>query len=61
MLLQEKKKSYLCKSIGALAQLAERLNGIQKVRSSILLCSTKASFVQKLVDNLENSCIFAAR
>ena len=26
---------------GVLAQLVERLNGIQKVRSSILLCSTK--------------------
>lgn len=25
---------------GVLAQLVERLNGIQKVRSSILLCST---------------------
>ena len=27
---------------GVLAQLVERLNGIQKVRSSILLCSTKS-------------------
>ena len=26
---------------GVLAQLVERLNGIQKVRSSILLCSTQ--------------------
>lgn len=28
-------------SDGVLAQLVERLNGIQKVRSSILLCSTR--------------------
>ena len=28
------------KTKGVLAQLVERLNGIQKVRSSILLCST---------------------
>ena len=32
---------YLCRAFGVLAQLVERLNGIQKVRSSILLCSTK--------------------
>ena len=31
---------YLCNPNGVLAQLVERLNGIQKVRSSILLCST---------------------
>ena len=31
---------------GVLAQLVERLNGIQKVRSSILLCSTKPSDYQ---------------
>ena len=36
---------YLCsaKFKGVLAQLVERLNGIQKVRSSILLCSTTLS------------------
>ena len=32
---------YLQSENGVLAQLVERLNGIQKVRSSILLCSTK--------------------
>ena len=31
---------YICILKGVLAQLVERLNGIQKVRSSILLCST---------------------
>ena len=38
-----RKNHYLCNPItgnGVLAQLVERLNGIQKVRSSILLCST---------------------
>ena len=33
---------------GVLAQLVERLNGIQKVRSSILLCSTNQGFKAKL-------------
>lgn len=33
---------------GVLAQLVERLNGIQKVRSSILLCSTSQGFKAKL-------------
>ena len=33
---------------GVLAQLVERLNGIQKVRSSILLCSTKQTENQSL-------------
>ena len=32
---------YLCRRNGVLAQLVERLNGIQKVRGPIPLCSTK--------------------
>ena len=42
-------------SDGVLAQLVERLNGIQKVRSSILLCSTN-----KKGNSLKiNGCLFA--
>ena len=37
----KKKLLSLQSANGVLAQLVERLNGIQKVRSSILLCSTK--------------------
>ena len=36
------------KGNGVLAQLVERLNGIQKVRSSILLCSTEQTENQSL-------------
>ena len=36
------------KGNGVLAQLVERLNGIQKVRSSILLCSTDQTDNQSL-------------
>ncbi len=38
-----RKKLYICNSQGVLAQLVERLNGIQKVSGSIPLCSTKNS------------------
>ena len=41
MICHSKDFCYLCTRNGVLAQLVERLNGIQKVRSSILLCSTK--------------------
>jgi hypothetical protein len=33
--------------IGALAQLGERLHGMQEVSGSIPLCSTKPSFFQR--------------
>ena len=39
--LRNKKKKLPLQGNGVLAQLVERLNGIQKVRSSILLCSTR--------------------
>ena len=41
--------AYLCRRNGVLAQLVERLNGIQKVRSSILLCSTETRVTKNLV------------
>ena len=42
MICHSKYFCYLCTRNGVLAQLVERLNGIQKVRSSILLCSTRS-------------------
>ena len=42
MICHSKDFCYLCTWNGVLAQLVERLNGIQKVRSSILLCSTRS-------------------
>ena len=53
-------------AFGVLAQLVERLNGIQKVRSSILLCSTKyaenqqvTKVIHNLAHNLDELCIIS--
>ena len=48
MLAETKKILTFATAFGALAQLVERLNGIQKVRSPILLCSTEQTENQSL-------------
>ena len=45
---------------GVLAQLVERLNGIQKVRSSILLCSTRGTRRLRVLFSLARGMSFPA-